>query len=239
MSKKDKDVLNTDTLDESFDDALVGLRKSLGLDEVTEPLTKAHSKKKSKSSEMKGDAETSDDDDDDYEEGDMDDDDEGYEETKKSLEASLSDEPEAEAAMDVEPFLRELVKGIDAKFVALDKSLSDRFDSAESLNKAQSLMLIAQASLQKSIQTTTEKIGNSAVASNSLRVKQGDRFAKSADTDVEDMLRKVDTTKWIDENKIDINQATLIDNRMNKGSLFKSMDAVDQMVKSLVAEGAK
>jgi hypothetical protein len=234
MSKKDKNAIEDSdhsVLAEEFDTSIAALRKSLGLEDEETKTPDKPDLQKSKSSEMKGEAESDEEEEEEGEDGEE----EGYEDAKKSIEASMADDPESEAAMDVEPFLRTLVKGIDAKFNALESFIKSKLDNQESLIKAQSSVMLAQSQLQKSLLDTAEKIGQQPIGSLSVRNKQGERFQKSTDKGDALDYSKVDTQQLLKAGKIDLTQATVIDNRIAKGSLFARNDEIDTMVKSLIS----
>jgi len=105
-------------------------------------------------------------------------DEEDEEETEKSLEDSMDEE--AQQAMDVEPFLKDLVKGFDVKFDSVIKAIAELQKSVDQngdLQKATAKMFATYGELQKAMADTVEKIGNEPVASGSVLSKAGgDRF---------------------------------------------------------------
>jgi glucan-binding YG repeat protein len=89
-------LLDDDLIEKDFNDALESLQKSLKLEKAKDE---------------------DEDDEKSYEESDAEEDEDESEEDEKEMEKSISDilaeDPEAAAAMDVEPFLRQLAKAID------------------------------------------------------------------------------------------------------------------------------
>lgn len=150
---------------------------------------------------------------------------EDEEEAEKSLSDSISEDAEAEAAMDVEPFLMQLVKGISEQFDTLNKSLaklSKEVDGVRDLHKATTKMIIASHELQKATAETVEKIGDQPVNSTSvLRKSQGGKFEKADGVgDIEgmskaDILEKA--TQLRGEGKLTLRDVTTIEGRLNKG----------------------
>jgi hypothetical protein len=236
--KEKETVLDQEALEKSLDTSMAGLKAELGITPV-EPV-KPEPLKKGKTEEENGEPEDTEGE----SEKEKDGEEEGYEETAKSIEAMMNDAPEAEAAMDVEPFLRTLVKSIDKRFNDLASQMTDevgkKLDGVVSLVKSQATMMLAQADLQKSISENTRKIGDQTIPSASVRGKAGERFAKSNDGKTPEIdfsnidPAKIDTLEWLKKGWINNTQATVIDNRVTKNALFKSGDATDLMVKSLI-----
>lgn len=154
-------------------------------------------------------------------EEDEDEEDEEEEEAmSKSLEESVAEEDsEAEIAMDVEPFLKSLVKGlekyIDRRFAKLAKSIG----KVETLSKAQAETAVRGYELQKAIDDKVQKIGETSVTSSSILRKGGERFPKkdgngAADYDPRKILRK--SFVLLQQKKIDPLMATKIEGRVNR-----------------------
>ena len=143
------------------------------------------------------------------------------EEVEEPLEKSLTDyvaedDEEAEMAMDVEPFLKSLAKGIekyiDGEMKKLQKSVGDVYE----LSKAQADIAVKVAELQKGIDGKVERIGGEPVKSNSVLSKSSQRFAKgeTAKYSKAQMLRK--SFELLQAKKITPMQATKIEGRVNK-----------------------
>ncbi len=163
-----------------------------------------------------------------------DEEDEEEEEAKKSLEDSVLEDPEAGAAMDVEPFLQQLVKSMDKHFSGVQVTLDNvvkRIDAVETLQKASSQMFVKYGELQESMSKTVEKIGDAPVGSSSILRKSGDRFKKAGDLD---MTRTEILDKALElrkAGKLESVDVTKIEGRLNKG-----MELPDNIMK-LLKEG--
>jgi len=205
------------------------LKKSLGDEEEQE---EEDLEKAKKNPPKKSDAEPEDEEEAEEEE----EEEEGYEEkVKKSIEDQLGEDPEAEAAMDVEPFLRSLVKSIDEAIQNVRKEIVGKIAEAECLLKSQGKLLVAQAELQKSVQEKVEKMANTPMPSNSLRALQKSRFEtgeKNIELSGVEILEK--SRNWVREGKIDLVEAGIIESRVNKGMIGKVDDVTDKKVKNLL-----
>ena len=224
------DTIDMKALENEYENSILELKKSLDIEEP-EQLQKADMEKKKKRKYKESDE-------DEYEDGsepEGEEEEEEYEETKKSIEGALGEDQEAEAAMDVEPFLKALVKGIDKRINGLEKIIQEKMDNIETLTKAQGSMLLSQATLQKALVENTEKIGNQQIPSQSVKGQIGERFKKSKDAGEID-YSKINTTELLKAGKIDLNTATVIDNRMNRGTIGLSGDNIDNLCKALVQE---
>lgn len=234
MAGTETEVELTDDLaiETGFNDAIDDLRKSLGQEEEgetsAEDLAKAKSEDKSKKSEEKAEENE--------EEEEEEEEEMSY---KKSIEDSLNEEPEAAAAMDVEPFLLQFAKAIDEALGQLQKSVNTRMAGVEKLVKSIGTMTLKAAELQKSTNETMTKIGNEAVPSGSLRRLEKARFAGESgvtEIDAREVLSK--SLDWVKEKKIDLVESGMIEGRINKGLLFKAKDALDQKVVKLMREAS-
>jgi hypothetical protein len=231
MSKEEKaqeEILDDADLEKSFNESLEDLKKSLGDEEEQE---EEDLEKAKKNPPKKSDAEPEDE-----EEAEEEEEEEGYEEkVKKSIEDQLGEDPEAEAAMDVEPFLRSLVKSIDEAIQNVRKEIIGKIAEAECLLKSQGKLLVAQAKLQKSVQEKVDKVANTPIPSNSLRALQKSRFEageKNIELSGVEILEK--SRNWIREGKIDLVEAGIIESRVNKGTIGKVDDVTDKKVKNLL-----
>lgn len=202
-------------IEKGFNDAIDDLRKSLSLSDGE--LRKA-----------KGDEAESEDDFESDEDEDEDDEGEPY---RKSIEDTLREEPEAAAAMDVEPFLLQLAK-------AIDESIADvgvRMSRVEKLTKSIGMAAVASSELQKSTRELVQRIGGAPVPSGSVRRLEKARF-NGSETEVEprDVLSK--SREWFQKGKIDLTEAGLIEGRINKNLLGRVNDRLDQKVAALMGE---
>ena len=207
------DELDVTAFEKSFDDSVDALSKLLNGNpaDVTEDLSKA--KKKEEDAPVDLDANDGEDDDDEE--------DEDEPKVKKSLPDALAEIPEVAEAMDVEPFLRELAKSIDARFVTLEKSittLKKGIANVDSLSKAQGQLLVNSAELMKATNDTIEKIGETPVKSTSILRKGGDRFPESTEgkrMGRDEILNKALELKT--KGKLSVTDVTKIEGRLNKG----------------------
>jgi len=234
-----EEVLLKDNLDieKGFNDAIDDLRKSLGQetepgegDDKKENLDKAgkvppqFDKKKNEDAKPEEDEE---------EEEEENEDEKSY---RKSIEETLKEEPQAAAAMDVEPFLLQLAKAIDEGIEQLEKAVSARVGKVEKLVKSIGSATLATAELQKSTRDMVKQIGEQPVASGSLRQLQKARFDENTEVDTRVVLAK--SREWVRDGKIDLNEAGNIEGRINKGLLGKVRDALDQKVAALMGKEA-
>lgn len=237
--KTTEEVLDIKAQEESFNEQLAILRKAIGesKDEDTEEtdntqdLNKAGSA--SKTTKAKEDDEPEDEEEAEEEE------EEEEEEVGKSIEDQLAEDPEAEASMDVEPFLRQLVKAIDERIDKMQKSVRTKLDTIEVLAKAQAGTLLAQADLQKAQASTVDRIAKQDQKVGGLRRLNKARF----DTDGEPVEMDgpailVKSVDWVNEKKIDLMEAGMIENRVNKGVLGQQNDALDHKVAKLLKEAS-
>lgn len=219
--EKDKGTTTTvdpEELEKSWDESIGKLKELLKSDEEppeTEEEEGGDEKGKKKSKLQKSDEKPPEEDEDEEEE-----DEEEEEAMSKSLEESVAEEDsEAEIAMDVEPFLKSLVKGlekyIDRRFAKLAKSIG----KVETLSKAQAETAVRGYELQKATDDKVQKIGETSVTSSSILRKGGERFPKkdgngAADYDSRKVLQK--SFVLLKQNKIDHLMATKIEGRVNR-----------------------
>lgn len=183
MGEKDKseDILSLSDLEKSWSDSK-DLLKAILDDENTNA---SKEKTLSKAKEEKGQDLDLDDekeeDDEDYEEDDEDGDDE--EGMKKSLEETIQADEEAAAAMDVEPFLRRMVKSMSKHLEAIEAA-NARLSSV----LAKSLLSIGEQNLV--IASTVDAIANTPVGTRSIIRKSLDRFPEKPEGENPDSLLK-------------------------------------------------
>ena len=228
---KKKEAVDETTLEEDFNKALEDLSKSL---EIDEDLEKAKKSKKPVPDEEDDNEPESDGSD---EEGSVDEDEEEEKDkkVKKSLDDWMEDDEDAEAAMDVEPFLRQLVKSLTGVLEETRAGQEAKIAKLEKLVKSQGRLLTVQAKLQKSVAEKTEKIANTPMPVQSVRQLQKGRFAE----DLPEMTGMQVLTKsrnWLRDNKITLLEAGKIEGRVNSGSLGQQKDALDIKVTSLLKE---
>jgi len=234
MGTKTNDVTLTDDLDieKGFNDAIADLRKSLA-PEDKDDLTKAGD------DYPKGKKLPKKEDEDPEEDKDEEDEDEENMSYRKSLEDTLREEPEAAAAMDVEPFLLQFAKAIDEGIEQLHKSVNSRVGRVEKLVKSMGNATIASAELQKSTREMVKAIGEQPVGSSSVKRLEKARFeivgGDPAEFDTRNVLNK--SQDWVKTNRIDLTEAGMIEGRINKGLLGKVNDRLDQKVAALMREG--
>lgn len=156
---------------------------------------------------------------------------------RKSIEETLKEEPQAAAAMDVEPFLLQLAKAIDEGIEQLEKAVSARVGEVEKLVKSIGSATLATAELQKSTRDMVKQIGEQPMPSGSLKVLRKARFDENTEVDTRDVLAK--SRNWVKDGKIDLVEAGSIEGRINKGLLGKVHDALDQKVAALMGKEAK
>lgn len=243
--KKKPDELTEDVLEKSFNDALTGLDKALGISTegvskekpTEEELQKARELLKAeeevKKPTKKDDGEDEEDEDEEEEEGEE----EGM---KKSIEDMLEEDPEAEASMDVAPFLKSMVQSFDKVLNVMKKDILKEVSSQNVLIKSQALLLKAQAELSKSTKEYVKKIGETPIKTTSVRSLQKSRFESSVEgvEPIEivgtEILQK--SSEWLNAEKIDLVQAGMIESRVNKGTIGKVGDALDKTVNTLLRE---
>lgn len=229
--QEDSQVVSLDELEKSWNDSRANVLELLGEevqkseseseDDDTEDLEKA--KKKGKDKDMDYDEEDEHDDDDDEDE-------------MKSFQDDMESDTESAQAMDVEPFLKQLVKSLSNHFKSVRKDIgqvSGRIETVEGLQKATAKMFAAYGELQKATAETVEKIGNESVRSSSVLRKSGDRFktVDGGDKAELDMTKDQILTKALrlrELGKLEVRDVTKIENRLNKG-----IDLPEDMVKIL------
>lgn len=134
---------------------------------------------------------------------------------KKSLSDEIAaDDPEAEAAMDIEPFLKSLAKKIGEKTTTLEQAVTDLTKMVRIQGKA----LLSSMDLQKAIQDQVAVIGGQPVPTKgTLQKSTTARFAegeKAELTKQEVMLKAMDLQA---KGKIDMHTVTILEGRMNHG----------------------
>jgi len=240
MKGTEEQVLLEDDLkiEEGFNDAIDDLRKSLGIEEEKESseeeLEKAKGKKAKgkKAPPFKKEEEESEE----VEEEES----EEEESYRKSIEETLMEEPEAAAAMDVEPFLLQLAKAIDEGQVQSEAAIDMRFKSLEKIIKNMGIAAVASAELQKSTRDMIKQIGDMPIPSGSVKRLEKARFevvdGNPQEFDTREVLAK--SRDWVKTGKIDLMEAGNIEGRVNKNLLGRVNDRLDQKVAALMREAS-
>jgi hypothetical protein len=138
----------------------------------------------------------------------------GKEKVKKSLadEIAASD-PEAEAAMDIEPFLKALANQIGDKTITLEKAVTDLTKMVRIQGKA----LLSSMDLQKSLQDQVAVIGGQPVPTKGVLQKSAQRFPEGEAPEKskqEVMLKAMDLAR---QGKIENRMITILEGRLNHG----------------------
>ena len=231
--KKNQEVVTIEELEKSWNDSKAALRALLGIEEVQKS-TPDETVKEEKSAEVvlekaedkkeppKKEDEKKDEPKEDEDEEDEETEDEPKKDVKKSLEDSVSEDSEAEAAMDVEPFLRQLVKSLDEKFTAISTAIETIAVEAKGNSTTQKTLAKALSDLgdqQMLIANTVEAIGGQPVPSRSILRKSKERFEEVKPSVVsgtrEQILDKA--LKLSAAGKLEPIWVTKIENRLNKG----------------------
>jgi len=232
--KQEEAVVTLDQLEKSWNDSKTVLKALLGVeDEVQkstpdksteekgeEDLEKSEEATKEKTEET---LEKSEDEEEAEEESEEEDeDDEDNKEVKKSLEDVVSEDSEAAAAMDVEPFLRQLVKSMDEKFTNLSETIKKIAEDNKGNSKAQKALGKALSDLgdqQINIAKSVEVIGGKPVPSRSVLRKSDDRFEDQKSETELNMTKDQILVKALElrkAGKLEMREVTKIENRLNK-----------------------
>lgn len=206
METRDNEVTLED-LEKSWNDSKAALADLLGVDELrksSDDVEADEELSKAKDKDMDYDEEDEDEDEDD--------------DMEKSLEDTMSEDSDAEAAMDVEPFLRQLVKSLDEKFASLEAQIK----AGKNTDKAFAKAISSIGDQQMLIANTVEAIGGQPVPSKSVLRKSGDRFeAQNEDAGDElNMTRDQILAKSLElrkDGKLEMRDVTKIETRLNKG----------------------
>ena len=212
MAEKKEAVLSLNDLEKSWSDSKA-LLKSI-LDDDTAVLSKA---KKEEAEEEDEEVDFDDEMDDAHEDGETEE--EEDEEEKSKIKKSLSDEMESDedsaAAMDVEPFLRRMVKSMSKKFSAIEaenRKLSNVL--------AKSLMVIGEQNL--TIANQVRELSEAPVPSRSTIRKSMDKFP--ANESKNELLKSMTVDQVLEKavslsktGKLTSLDVAKIQNRLNKG----------------------
>lgn len=156
---------------------------------------------------------------------------------KKSIEDTVGEDPEAEAAMDVEPFLRTMVKALDGAFYAVLSKIS----KIEAVQKSMADVTLKTATLQKSVRDTLMKIGEMPVPRQGLMKSagngtkfgpEGKSFTKS------EILHK--SHELLMKGQLRAEDATLVEVKLNRNTFNPESDPFSKKVMDLItSEGGK
>ena len=237
MEGNGTETLNFEDLTKAFDEQLEEFKKTYGGSEEVEEssevkLEKAKGRKKAPDFEEDDDGE-------DEEEEEVDD--KEAKGVKKSIDDFLAEDPEAEAAMDVSPFLAQLtkaVKAIEERVDGLQKSISDKMVGVETMLKAQGKATYLQMELQKSQRTTVELIAKEDREVGGMLRMRKSRFDGEGAVNIDGPTVLEKSREWVAEKKIDILEAGLIEQRVNKNSLGTYKDDLDSKVERLIKEAS-
>lgn len=211
--EKSEETVDPSLLEKSWDSSMEELRKSLTSGDKKKVLGKA--KKEDDDEEYEDDEE-------------MEDEDETDEDEKKTvtkkIKKSLPDiiaenDPESEAAMDIEPYLKSLAESIDQVIEDRTSVLEKAIKGLTSLVKIQGKALLANMELQKSLDDRVKKIGESPIPPASTLRKSGNgRFTIKEGmpemTKDQVMMKAMKLTR---EGLMDNHQLTILEGRLNKG----------------------
>lgn len=224
-------------IEKGFNDAIDDLRKSLGQEDgkaseeelELQKAGKVPPQFKKKAKAAAGDEEPEEDEDEEEDE------EKSY---RKSIEDTLREEPEAAAAMDVEPFLLQLAKAIEESREEDRTIFAKQFAKVEKLVKSIGTATLASAELQKSTREIVKQIGGMPLPSGSIKRLQKARFdsvdGNPQEFDTREVLMK--SRDWLKTGKIDLGEAGNIEGRINKNLLGRVGDRLDQKVAALMRE---
>lgn len=207
MKNGEENIVTLEELEKSWNDSKIALAALLGDDE--DDLQKSTEEAPEEEAlEKGGDKEDYDDEEEEEDDDDM----------EKSIEDSLDEDPEAAAAMDVEPFLRGLVKAIDERFDTIEKKIP-RSGNYQKSTKALAKAMSDLGDQQMLIAQTVEAIGGQPVQSKSVIRKSKERFEDNGGSEL-NMSKDQILTKSLElrkAGKLGVRDVTKIENRLNKG----------------------
>jgi len=221
MGAKTEGLQDDLEMETGFNDAINDLRKSLGRPEKAE-LNKSEAEEPEDEDEGEEGGE----------EGEGEEGEEGDEEgMKKSMSDRLREDPEAAAAMDVEPFLNQLAKSLDSAMATLGK----RIAQVEKLTKSIGAATLANSELQKSTRDMVKSIGDQPLPAQGLKRLEKARFGtEEKEIDTRELLVK--SRDWVKTGKMDLIEAGSLEGRINKGLVGRVNDRLDQKVAALLRE---
>lgn len=219
MSEKQEVLLDDALIEKEFNDALAHLQKSLGSEAAEDKGTKR--RKKSKIVEDENQAEGEDEDEMDYE---------------KSISDILDEDPDAAAAMDVEPFLRQLAKAMDKTVSKAFAAVEARLGEVKALTKSVGEAVVQVAKLEKSVDDKVSRIGGQPVPSSSARILAKSRFGGDSGEAFDNKELLLKSRQWVRAGAIDLTEAAMIEGRIGKGTLGTRGDLLDQKVAMLAKD---
>jgi hypothetical protein len=213
--EKSEETVDPSLLEKSWDSSMEELRKSLTSGDKKKVLDKAKKEK-----EYEDDDEEMEDEEDEEDETDEDEKKTITKKIKKSLPDIIAeDDPESEAAMDIEPYLKSLAESIDQVIEDRTLVLEKAIKGLTNLVKVQGKALLANMELQKSLDDKIKKIGESPIPPASTLRKSGNgRFTIKEGmpemTKDQVMMKAMKLTR---EGLMDNHQLTILEGRLNKG----------------------
>jgi hypothetical protein len=158
---------------------------------------------------------------------------------KKSMEDTVSEDAEAEAAMDVEPFLRQLVKAFD---IAMAGVLA-KVTKIEAVQKSMATVTLKSAELQKSVRDTLKLIGETPQPRQGALLKSGGNGTKFGAPEGKQFSKTEILAKsheLLVAGKLKTNEATLVEVKLNRNTFNPESDAFSKSIMDLItSEGGK
>jgi hypothetical protein len=235
MDEKDKKELD-DQFDESWNASVENLRKSVGSD-----LAKARQTPEEEDEEEGDESDAEEEGETDEEEGEEHGSSKGKmppQFAKKSMEDIVSEDAESEAAMDVEPFLRRLVKAFDIAMAAVLAKVAN----IEAVQKSMAEVTLKSAELQKSMRDTMKLIGETPLPRASALLKSGGngtKFGKEGKALTRNEILAKSHQLLID-GKLKAQEATLVEVKLNRNTFDPESDPFSKSVMDLItSEGGK
>jgi hypothetical protein len=215
-TKEETSTVDKEALEKSFDGALDDLRKSLNPEGGEKDTTPPEEGKKTQEELFKAEKGE-----DDTSSGEEEDESPPPKEAKKSLSEEIAeDDPEAEMAMDIAPYLKSMAdrlgKRVDrrtATLPELQKAVKDLTGLVTILAKA----VLAGGEMQKSIKGDLDKIGEINIPSMTRLRKSGDRFETEGGekmTKPEIMMKAMDLQS---SGKLSTRDVIILEGRLNGG----------------------
>lgn len=158
---------------------------------------------------------------------------------KKSMEDIVSEDTEAEAAMDVEPFLRQLVKAFDIAMAGVLAKVA----KIEAVQKSMADVTLKSAELQKSLRDTVQKIGETPMPRAGALLKSGGNGTKFGAPEGKQFTKNEILAKsheLLVAGKLKTNDATLVEVKLNRGTFNPETDAFSKSIMDMITnEGGK
>jgi len=224
--------LDQKALEKSWNEAYALLRKSLGITDETNELSKAKEileKKDATAEELKkaqeilAKAVKSEEETESTEEEEMTEETESTEDldVKKSLVDTVAkSDSEAEIAMDVEPFLKSLVESIDTaiqtplkRIARLEKAVKELSTTVQAIGKA----TLVGVEMQKSINEAVAKLGQIEIPSMARLRKGGERFLVNEGQEMTALEIMNKATELCRAGQLSVTDVTVLESRLQKG----------------------